>query len=179
MPLNASGNGQVEIRPRCGLMPTRCVHAAGMRTLPAPSEPIAAVTRPGGHRGGATAGRSARSVPTRPGVAGVSEPGPAGERPLAQLAGVRLADDHRAGRLQTAHHLGVVGGRPDVPLGAEGGWHSSNVDVVFDRDRDAQQRRGVAGGSPPIGLRGVGQRRLGEHHAEGVQGGLTQIDGVQ
>src|SRR6202040_527544 len=46
MPLNASGNGQVEMRPRCGLMPTRCVHAAGMRTLPAPSEPIAAVTRP-------------------------------------------------------------------------------------------------------------------------------------
>jgi hypothetical protein len=46
MPLNASGSGQVEIRPRCGLMPTRCVHAAGIRTLPAPSEPIAAATRP-------------------------------------------------------------------------------------------------------------------------------------
>ena len=46
MPLNASGSGQVEMRPRCGLMPTRCVHAAGMRTLPAPSEPIAAATRP-------------------------------------------------------------------------------------------------------------------------------------
>src|ERR1700722_7597545 len=46
MPLNASGNGQVEIRPRCGLIPTRWVHAAGMRTLPAPSDPIAAVTRP-------------------------------------------------------------------------------------------------------------------------------------
>src|SRR6201996_5508324 len=27
-------------------MPTRWVHAAGMRTLPAPSEPMAAVTRP-------------------------------------------------------------------------------------------------------------------------------------
>src|SRR5690242_15488529 len=46
MPLNASGSGQVEILPRCGLMPTRCVHAAGMRTLPAPSDPIAAATRP-------------------------------------------------------------------------------------------------------------------------------------
>ena len=46
MPLNASGSGQVEMRPRCGLMPTRCVHAAGIRTLPAPSEPIAAVTSP-------------------------------------------------------------------------------------------------------------------------------------
>src|ERR1700754_646078 len=46
MPLNASGSGQVEIRPRCGLMPTRCVHAAGIRTLPAPSEPMAAATNP-------------------------------------------------------------------------------------------------------------------------------------
>jgi hypothetical protein len=46
MPLNASGSGHVEMRPRCGLMPTRCVHAAGTRTLPAPSEPIAAVTSP-------------------------------------------------------------------------------------------------------------------------------------
>src|SRR6478736_4026063 len=46
MPLNASASGQVEIRPRWGLMPTRLVHAAGMRTLPAPSEPMAAATRP-------------------------------------------------------------------------------------------------------------------------------------
>ena len=46
MPLNASASGEVEIRPRWGLMPTRWVHAAGMRTLPAPSEPIAAATRP-------------------------------------------------------------------------------------------------------------------------------------
>jgi hypothetical protein len=46
IPLNDSGHGDVEMRPRCGLMPTRWLHAAGMRTLPAPSEPIAAVTRP-------------------------------------------------------------------------------------------------------------------------------------
>src|ERR1700739_4645544 len=46
IPLNASGSGHVEMRPRWGLMPTRWVQAAGIRTLPAPSEPIAAVTRP-------------------------------------------------------------------------------------------------------------------------------------
>ncbi len=45
-PWNASASGQVEMRPRWGLMPTRCVQAAGMRTEPAPSEPIAAATRP-------------------------------------------------------------------------------------------------------------------------------------
>ena len=46
IPLNASGIGHVEIRPRWGLIPTRWVQAAGIRTLPAPSEPIAAATSP-------------------------------------------------------------------------------------------------------------------------------------
>src|SRR5262245_32552432 len=46
MPLNVSACGQVEMRPRCGLIPTRLFHAAGIRTLPAPSDPIAAATRP-------------------------------------------------------------------------------------------------------------------------------------
>ena len=42
-PLKA-GLGQVEIRQRCGFSPTRPVQAAGIRTEPAPSEPIAAAT---------------------------------------------------------------------------------------------------------------------------------------
>jgi hypothetical protein len=45
-PLNGSGSGQVEIRPRWGLMPTRFVHAAGIRTDPNPSDPSAAGTNP-------------------------------------------------------------------------------------------------------------------------------------
>ena len=45
-PLNASASGHVEIRPRWGLIPTRPVHAAGIRTDPAPSEPTAALTSP-------------------------------------------------------------------------------------------------------------------------------------
>src|ERR1700730_17137244 len=49
-PLNAPGSGQVEIRPRCGLMPTRWVHAAGIRAEPSPSEP-----RPAGTSAAATA----------------------------------------------------------------------------------------------------------------------------
>ncbi len=110
MPLKASGSGQVEMRPRCGLMPTRCVQAAGMRTLPAPSEPIAAVTRSGGHRGGAAARRAARRVFAGPRVAGVAEGRAAGERPLTEFAGVGLADDDRTRGPQPAHHLGVRGG---------------------------------------------------------------------
>ncbi len=45
-PSNASASGQVEIRPRCGLIPTRLVHDAGIRTDPAPSDPTAAATSP-------------------------------------------------------------------------------------------------------------------------------------
>lgn len=90
-------------------------------------------------------------MPARPGVAGVSEPGSAGERPLAQFTSIRLADDHRSGRLEAPDDLTVVGSRRDIALGAEGGWHSSNVDVVLDRDRNAQQRRRVAGRPPLIG----------------------------
>jgi hypothetical protein len=108
----------------------------------------------------------------------MAESGSAGEWPLAQFAGVRFADDHCTGRFQTANHLGIVGSGSDIPLGTEGGWHSRNVDVVFDRDRDAQQRGRVPGGPSPIGLRSVGQRGFGEHHPEGVQRGLARIYGV-
>src|SRR6202035_917798 len=34
------------MRPRCGLIPTRCVHAAGTRIDPSPSEPRAPPTSP-------------------------------------------------------------------------------------------------------------------------------------
>ncbi|OOK80520.1 amidase domain protein [Mycobacterium kansasii] len=69
----------------------------------------------------------------------MSEPGPAGEWPLAELAGVGLADDHRPGRLEPPDDLRIRGSGSDIPFGAVGGGHASNVDVVFDRDRDAQQ----------------------------------------
>src|SRR6516165_11526077 len=45
-PLNDSFSGHVDMPPRCGLTPTRLHQAAGMRTDPAPSEPIAAGTIP-------------------------------------------------------------------------------------------------------------------------------------
>ena len=107
------------------------------------------------------------------------EPGPAGEGPLAQLAGVGLADDHRAGGLQAAHHLGVLGGRRDIAGRAEERGLAGDVDVVFDRDRHAQQRRPVAVGAAAVGLGGTGQRRLGEHHTECVQRRLAGFDGLQ
>src|SRR3984957_13810377 len=109
----------------------------------------------------------------------MAEAGSAGERPLAQFAGVGLADDHGTGGLKAANPLGALGGRLPMPGGAEGGWLPGDVDVVFDRDRHTQQRCLVAGGAPSVGLGGVGQRRLGEHHPEGVQRRLADADGVQ
>lgn len=49
----------------------------------------------------------------------------AGERPLAQFTSIRLADDHRSGRLEAPDDLTVVGSRRDIALGAEGGWIST------------------------------------------------------
>src|SRR3984957_2473696 len=43
-PLKDSASGQVEMRPRWGLTPTRLHQPAGMRTEPAPSEPRLAGT---------------------------------------------------------------------------------------------------------------------------------------
>ena len=118
-------------------------------------------------------------MPARPRVAGVAECGPAGEWPLAQLAGIGLTDDHRTGGLETAHHLGVLGGRLDMAGRAEEGGLAGDINVVLDRDRHTEQRRPVAVGAAPIGLGGVGQRRLGEHHPEGVQRRLAHVDGLQ
>src|ERR1700744_2243454 len=109
----------------------------------------------------------------------MAEAGSAGERPLAQFAGVGLADDHGTGGLEAANHLRVLRGRLHIPGGAEGGWLPGDVDIVFDRDRHTQQWRLVAGGAAAVRLGGVGQRRLGEHHPEGVQRRLAEADGVQ
>ena len=168
------------MRPRCGLMPTRWVQAAGIRTLPAPSEPIAAVTSP--------AATAAALPPDEPpgvcsrdhGLRVCPKRGPAGERPLTELAGVGLADDDRARGAQPAHDLGVGGGRCGPrPDGAEPGRHARDVDVVLDRDRDSQQREVLARSAFAVGLGGVGERLLGQHDAEGVERGLAGLDRIQ
>ena len=65
------------------------------------------------------------------------------------------------------------------PAAPERGRHACDVDVVLDRDRDAQQGSGLAGRTPAVGLGRVGQRVLGEHQPEGVERRLTDGDGMQ
>ena len=131
MPKKLSASGQVEIRPRCGLIPTRLVHDAGIRTEPAPSEPDRRRHQACRHRCGATARRAARRAVATPRVAGVSERPPVGERPLTQFAAVRLADDHRPGLPQSPHHLGVAGLHREIARAAERGRFARDVGVVL------------------------------------------------
>ena len=94
----------------------------------------------GRHRRRAAARRAARSVIARPRVSRVAKPGPTGERPLAQFAGVGLADDDRTRGPQPAHDFGVDRGKVHPARRAEHRRHTRDVDVVLDRDRNSQQR---------------------------------------
>ena len=178
-PLNASASGQVEIRPRCGLRPTRPVQAAGIRIDPAPSDPSAAGMSPA-----ATAAAAPPLEPPgvwcgAPGIAGRAERGPLGERPLADLRGVGLADHDRARLAQPPHHLVVaVGGRTRAATAVEGRV-PGEVEVFLDRGRHPEQRRALARGDPAV--RGVGllECLLGADHPERVEVGLGGLGATQ
>ena len=137
MPLNASGSGQVEILPRCGLIPTRWVHAAGMRTLPAPSDPIAAATRP--------AATAAALPPDDPpgvwsrdhGLRVWPKAGPLvnGHCPNSQVLVLPTITAPAAFSRRTTSASAWAG--RTVAVCAESGGYALDVHVVLDRDRDA------------------------------------------
>ncbi len=111
-----------------------------MRTEPAPSEPTAAGTMPA-----ATAEAEPPLEPPgvwskAPGVAGGAKRGALGEGVETDLGGVGLADDDRAGGAQAADHLAVLRLCLEGTGAAEGGGVLGEVDVVLDRDGDAQKR---------------------------------------
>ena len=167
-PLKASGSGQVEIRPRWGFSPTRPVQAAGMRTEPAPSEPIAPPTNPA-----ATAAAPPLEPPGVgrgvPGLGGGAEGGGLGERPLADLWRMGLADHDRpaARRRRTI---------PRPPWPAYGGRRSRTGwsrprgrRRRHDRDRHTKQGRRRR-------LQGAGQRR---RHPPSAASAQIDPEGVQ
>ena len=179
IPWKASGSGQVEIRPRWGLMPTRWDQAAGIRTEPAPSVPSAAGTSPA-----ATAAAEPPEEPPGvwrevPGVAGVAEGRALGERPLAQFAGVGLADDDRPGRAQPPDDLGIALLGQELAGTAERGGLARHIGVVLDRDRHSEQRQPLPGRQPAVGLRRLRHGRLGPYPPEGVDAVLGGLDALQ
>ena len=104
-----------------------------------------------------------------PGIAGHAVRGRLGEARRHQLGHVGLADDHGARGAQAAHDLGVRGLDRRVPVAAVAGDLARDVDVVLDRDRDAEQRPLLSPAPAPVGLIGLDQRLLGEDDAERVQ----------
>ena len=168
-PLNASGSGQVEIRPRCGLMPTSPVQAAGMRTEPAPSDPSAAGTSP--------AATAAAEPPLDPpgvwsrfhGLRVCPNAGPSvnGHCPSSDV--LVLPTITAPGGAQPPHRLAVLRRRLELPGAAEQRRLARDVHVVLDRDRHAEQRRALTGGPAGVGLRRLRERRLGAHHPERAQ----------
>ncbi len=180
-PWKASASGQVEMRPRWGLMPTRCVHAAGMRTEP-PSEPTAAATRPA-----ATAAAEPPDEP--PGVWSSDHGLRVWPKALPSVIGhwpnsgdARLADDHGAGRTQPAGDLAVGLLAGEVAGAAEGRRLPCEVHVVLDRHRHPSNGACRVGGS-------VFRRRsasaawarasLAADDAERVGGQLRRVDAAQ
>ena len=122
----------------------------------------------GGDRGTAAAAAATRGERGVPRVAGRAERQRFGERPDHQLRHGGLAEDHRTGGAQSAHHLGVVD---------RGGRHARccrrwslprDVDVVLDRDRHAEQRQPLTGVEAVLRGR-ASWRAVGEHDAVGAQ----------
>ena len=172
--------GMSEMRPRWGFSPNSPQLAAGMRIEPAPSEAVAAA-----HRPAATAAALPPLEP--PGVRSVSqglrvmpEGGALGGADDRQLGQVRLAEDHRARRAQPPHEARrrARPGRRERAVPWVVTSPATSV-VVLDRDRHAEQRPLVAGAAARVGLVGLGERALGDDHAEGVQLGVEPLDPLQ
>ena len=178
-PHQASSCGASGTRSRCGLSPNRPHQPDGMRIEPPPSEPSASGASPA-----ATAAPLPPLLPPGvqrgvPRVAGRPERQRFGEREDHQFRHSGFADDHRARRAQPADHLRVVGRRRRDRAAAAGREFTGDVDVVLDRDRDAQQRQPLAGVEAALRGQGLLARGLGQHHAEAAQLRVQPRDAVQ
>ena len=131
----------VPTSPRVGLSPTIPFSAAGTRPEPAVSVPSANDDQAGrdrdraaraGPAGDQVAAEHALAAPVR--GAGAGQAG-------GELVQVGLADDDRAGVEQPAHAVRVPGRGVAERRAGRGGGQPGDVDVVLDRERDAEQRR--------------------------------------
>ena len=90
---------------------------------------------------------------------------------LPMTIGARLA--------QRAHDVGVALARAAVRQRAPGRDLAGDVGVVLDRHRHAEQRPPIARAAARVGLVGLGQGAVGEHHAEGVELGVRLPDALE
>ncbi len=124
----------------------------------------------GRHRCRRAARRAARHVLEVPRVLDRAERRVLVGRAHREFVHVGLAQRHHAGRAQALDHGGVK--RADVVaehLGARRGTPAAGDEHVLVRDRDAGQRRRVAGRNACVGGPRLGKRRLGVDMGKGVE----------
>ncbi len=119
--------------PRVGFSPTMLLKAAGTRPEPAVSVPSAKATRPGA--------RAARNEIGVERVAADAVRRARADEAGGELVEIGLADQQRTGALQPVHHrrrsrwrIGVVGAS-----GRRG--HAEDIDIVLDREGQAEKRQ--------------------------------------
>src|SRR2546421_407084 len=144
------------MRPRWGLRPTSPHQAAGMRTEPAPSDPTAAGTSP--------AATAAAEPPLEP-------PGV-----WFGFHGLRAGTKSGPPSVNAHWPNSGVAVLPTTTAPAERGRLTSEVDVVLDRHRHAEQGHALAGGQAPVGVGGRDQRGLAAHEAERAELRLEPLD---
>ena len=131
----------VETRPGVGFSPTRPHNPAGTRPDPAVSVPSANGTNPAATATAEPRGRSTRHSTRRPRVARHRMRRAGAVQPGGELVEVGLPDRDRAGRDETLNCCGMpVRGVGEGGAGG-GGRHERDVDIVFDRERDAPKRQ--------------------------------------
>jgi len=111
-----------------------------------------------------------------PGIADDTERRSLADRPLPELRRVRLADDDRARLLDLSDQLAVGVLDLEVAGASERGRLAGQIDVVFDRDRNAEQRRLLTRGATPVGLLRLGERRFRTDAAKRVDAALGGLD---
>ncbi len=158
--------------PRWVLMPTSPVHAAGMRTDPAPSDPSAAARIPDVT---AAAEEPPGVRPRCHGLRVVPNAGPSVNGLLTQLRSVGLADDHRVGFAQQRDGGRVGHGARELAGAAERGGQAGEVDVVLDRHGHAEQRLPPSGPQPLVHLGRFREGRVVTHVPEGVERGPARV----
>ena len=132
----------------------------------------------GGHRGRRAAARAARCALEIPRVARGAEERIVGERLVAELRGVGLAEDDRAGRAQATHRDGVffrdqVGEEP----GAAGGAQAARVEHVLQRHRySVEWTERLALHHRDLRLAGHDAGEGGRHQAIGIETRVELLD---
>ena len=131
-----------------GFTPTTLLNAAGTRPEPAVSVPSEKLTSPLRDRDARTGARAARNVTLveRRGARAVRRA--RADQAGRELVEVRLADRNRAGVDQPRHRRRARSGHVREGRTARRGRDAGEVDVVLDRERDAEERQPFTLGAP-------------------------------